>query len=392
VERRLSPLRETDEGEVCGHVRGALGELWALAAAASSGMTSGNCESPSVPEKDAGAISRMRGPGAGMMKWGDRLVMQVPVSFDPVPANSRERLYEVNLTGVAGEVCLPGGVFHGTIALRMILWPAGLSEIGDYCFCESGVEIVDLTSTGIVRLGAFVFAQCRALRIVLVPSTLATLGDGAWEGCSLVRMDLEFTQMERLPPVSFQSCCDLKDVVCPVGLTGIGDGCFRYSGVVHVDLSHSSVRLIGSNVWRGCWSLQRVALPRTLRELGGGCFCCSGLQFLDMSICRLRSLPWGLFQDCRSLWGLTLPFSLERIKSNAFFGCGLWCLEVNPERIRAGWHNLSNVLQTNTRVCLRAATRMRNSRLADGGRPALVFSGSPASGSGTPARPLSPCG
>jgi hypothetical protein len=158
VEHRLSGVRVADEEGALGAVRGGLGELWAFAALCSMGMSRG-WDGRGVGGKPSASGAVM----SGLLMGGGRVVMQIDVQFDGLGEGLRESLCEVDMGGLVGEVRLPDGAFKGARKLVQVVWPVGVTSIGEPCFEESGLEVLDLGQLHIRRIGKRCFFSCRRL-------------------------------------------------------------------------------------------------------------------------------------------------------------------------------------------------------------------------------------
>jgi hypothetical protein len=65
--------------------------------------------------------------------------------------------------------------------------PDGISAVGDFAFVESGSLVrVDLSRTGVRRLGEGAFSCCERLSEVVLPDCLVEVGRGAFEDCEVL--------------------------------------------------------------------------------------------------------------------------------------------------------------------------------------------------------------
>jgi hypothetical protein len=172
VEHRLSGVTVADEGSALDAVRGGLGDLWSFAALCSMGMRwDSESTGGGVGVSASGAVM------SGLLMGGGRVVMQVDVQFDGLGEGLRGSLCEVDMGGLVGEVKLPDEVFKGARRLVRVVWPEGVTSIGESCFEGSSLEVLDLEQMHVRRIGKRCFFSCRQLSRVLLPPQLKELGD-----------------------------------------------------------------------------------------------------------------------------------------------------------------------------------------------------------------------
>ena len=177
--------------------------------------------------------------------------------------------------------------FFGCSRLTSLTLPSGVTEIGDYAFCGSGLTSLTLPY-GVTKIGDYAFRDCSGLTSLTLPSDVTEIGDFAFWGCS-----------------------GLTSLTLPSGVTEIGDYAFRdCSGLTSLTLP-SGVTKIGSSAFSGCSGLTSLTLPSGVTEIG------------DYA-----------FRDCSGLTSLTLPSGVTKIGSSAFSGCsGLTSIYVYAEKL-----------------------------------------------------------
>ena len=92
--------------------------------------------------------------------------------------------------------------FHGCVNLKDLYISAGLEELGDYAFCESGLTSVTLPA-GITSVGEGAFRDCTEMTSASIPDSVTVIGKEAFRGCT-----------------------NLKDLYISAGLVELGDDAF----------------------------------------------------------------------------------------------------------------------------------------------------------------------
>jgi hypothetical protein len=104
---------------------------------------------------------------------------------------------ECGLTAVDVTV-LPPGALDAEVVNRSsaVSSVSRLREVGvRFAFCNAVLARVDLSSTMLVRVKSSAFEACRALRKVVFPASLEELGDRCLAGTGLRSLDLAGTQV-----------------------------------------------------------------------------------------------------------------------------------------------------------------------------------------------------
>ena len=127
--------------------------------------------------------------------------------------------------------------------IKEIVVEDGITEIGDYAFCQmEAVESVTLPDT-VTRIGGWAFADCAALREIRMTQNLKEIGYFAFGRCrSLESIDMPDTLM-RVSGSEFSGCESLKKIVLP--------DAFSYLHCTFED----------------CYSLEEAVLPATVETM-----------------------------------------------------------------------------------------------------------------------------
>ena len=204
--------------------------------------------------------------------------------------------------------------FSGCSHLRLLTIPGGVQRVGTLAFAKcSQLERVRI-EPGVVQLGPSCFSKCAALKRVEMPASVTQIGGGAFFGCSKeLRLygaeDAPAAQYARLNGLTFdfQSWKDDEELV----LREEEDGTLTVLGARQT-------------------APHRIEIPteicgRRVAAIAPKAFFASGTlerQLVSVSFERgLEQLKDSAFAGCESLTQVTLPWGTSAVGRMAFFGC-----------------------------------------------------------------------
>lgn len=167
--------------------------------------------------------------------------------------------------GVSGSYTVAGSVetihseaFYRCAGLTGVVFPTGLTSIGDWAFFGcSGLTNISIPA-GMTRIGNHAFANCAGLRFVSSEAgSAAAAGTGGVTG---------------IGDWAFDSCGQLESVTIGPGLTSIGEGAFfGCSGLASVSVPAGMTK-IGNYAFSYCMSLGGLTLPAAVSDIGDAVF------------------------------------------------------------------------------------------------------------------------
>ncbi len=191
-----------------------------------------------------------------------------------VPSNATLDTYDTYVSQISGG----GGTNYleqyanGTISGAITSAQLGTNlgrNMPQYLFAENAnITSIDLTGTGVQRIGKSFCAQCTGLTSVTLPNTVDTLSDFFLDGCSHVTSITLPSSVISTGSYCLQNCGRLTQIICNMSGAGL-DSYFAFGceGLTLVDLS-SSVRDIASNCFRLNYE-QTHLLEVVLRKTNG---------------------------------------------------------------------------------------------------------------------------
>lgn len=176
--------------------------------------------------------------------------------------------------------------------------PEGVTEIGDYAFCDNRRVTKITLPDSVERLGEDVFSHCYSLKEISLPDSIKEIGEFTFKSCrSLVKVKL---------PKDFK-------VVMP----NMFDGCTSLTDLSFLD----GMEAISNKAFRGCTSLKEVRIPDSIKQVGGSVFMnCTGLTdvYIPDSVTGFDS---GVFDGCTSLRNARLSENTKELVCDVFRGC-----------------------------------------------------------------------
>lgn len=223
--------------------------------------------------------------------------------------------------------------FSGCSHLRLLTIPGGVQRVGTLAFAKcSQLERVRI-EPGVVQLGPSCFSKCAALKRVEMPASVTQIGGGAFFGCSKeLRLygaeDAPTAQYARLNGLTFdfQSWKDDEELV----LREEEDGTLTVLGArqtaphrieIPTEICGRRVAAIAPKAFFASGTLEQLVVGGGVREIGESAFF-GCRQLVSVSFERgLEQLKDSAFAGCESLTQVTLPWGTSAVGRMAFFGC-----------------------------------------------------------------------
>ena len=223
--------------------------------------------------------------------------------------------------------------FSGCSHLRLLTIPGGVQRVGTLAFAKcSQLERVRI-EPGVVQLGPSCFSKCAALKRVEMPASVTQIGGGAFFGCSKeLRLygaeDAPAAQYARLNGLTFdfQSWKNDEELV----LREEEDGTLTVLGArqtaphrieIPTEICGRRVAAIAPKAFFASGTLEQLVVGGGVREIGESAFF-GCRQLVSVSFERgLEQLKDSAFAGCESLTQVTLPWGTSAVGRMAFFGC-----------------------------------------------------------------------
>ena len=223
--------------------------------------------------------------------------------------------------------------FSGCSHLRLLTIPGGVQRVGTLAFAKcSQLERVRI-EPGVVQLGPSCFSKCAALKRVEMPASVTQIGGGAFFGCS---KELRLYGAEEAPAAQyarlngltfdFQSWKDDEELV----LREEEDGTLTVLGArqtaphrieIPTEICGRRVAAIAPKAFFASGTLEQLVAGGGVREIGESAFF-GCRQLVSVSFERgLEQLKDSAFAGCESLTQVTLPWGTSAVGRMAFFGC-----------------------------------------------------------------------
>lgn len=223
--------------------------------------------------------------------------------------------------------------FSGCSHLRLLTIPGGVQRVGTLAFAKcSQLERVRI-EPGVVQLGPSCFSKCAALKRVEMPASVTQIGGGAFFGCS---KELRLYGAEEAPAAQyarlngltfdFQSWKDDEELV----LREEEDGTLTVLGArqtaphrieIPTEICGRCVAAIAPKAFFASGTLEQLVVGGGVREIGESAFF-GCRQLVSVSFERgLEQLKDSAFAGCESLTQVTLPWGTSAVGRMAFFGC-----------------------------------------------------------------------
>ena len=258
--------------------------------------------------------------------------------------------------GACPVVAIAPKAFEGCSALRRVVLPAGLRQIGEKAFSGclhlmqlvipgtvervgtlafancAGLERVRI-EPGVQALGPSCFSRCTGLARVDVPSSLVSFGSGAFFGCGRQLClyggeGVPAQQYAGLNGIAYDSQSWKEDSV--LAFEELGDGSLVVTGPrqnaperieIPAEICGRKIVAIAPKAFFASATLYQLIVGANVREIGEsaffGCRSLTGATF-DRG---LDSVGDSACAGCENLSQVTLPWGTGSVGRMAFFGC-----------------------------------------------------------------------
>ena len=158
-----------------------------------------------------------------------------------------------------------------------VVIPAGkITTVGQYAFSGLNANTIDLSKSGVTKIGNGAFMGCKA-RSILLPTEFQEISTECFSGCTnLTRIDFNNDVVLDLVR-TFMGCSEL--VYVPIikskytgSINGVFSGCIKLKKVILANVTAISADGSDNPVFGGCTSLEYVYLPDSVTQIGAGAF------------------------------------------------------------------------------------------------------------------------
>lgn len=165
-----------------------------------------------------------------------------------------------------------------------VVIPEGITQIGDYAFCENSKISKIVLPEGLIKIGNNAFEKCSKLVQISLPNSLKEIGEYAFRLCKkLQRIEIP-GQCESTGWFAFEKCAGLESLVI-----------------------HEGVKTVGYYSFADCVKLSEIVFPKSLEKIDGGAFNkCQALTELKLPE-NIKILEPSAFGDCKAVGYVTLP-------------------------------------------------------------------------------------
>ena len=190
---------------------------------------------------------------------------------------------------------LPYEVFGWIEALKEVILPNTLTEIGNYAFSGcTGLTSITIPE-GVTSIGEYAFSGCNSLESVTIPQSVSSIGNRAFADCT--------------------------GTLYINGAINDEQGHYFAGSAFERVVFDSAITSLPAYICSGIETLKEVVLPNALTEIGERAFSgCNSLQSIDIPN-SVISIGERAFAECSNLQSIDIPNSVNSIGQNAFYRC-----------------------------------------------------------------------
>ncbi len=146
--------------------------------------------------------------------------------------------------------------------LKEVILPEGLLSIGDYSFCRTAIENINLPST-LLAIGGGAFDGCGGLKSIVLPDVLRRIEWNTFGGCYNLENVTLPSRLNYISSNAFGGCSSLKELRIPPMVEYIEDyafqGCDNLKNV-YVYIANANDIDINMNTF-SCWKTATLHVP-----------------------------------------------------------------------------------------------------------------------------------
>ena len=264
--------------------------------------------------------------------------------------------------------------FNGCEALKNIVLPEGLQEIGEDCFLVSGLEFIHIPST-VTNIGYGAFGHCLSMKKIevdnesknyktidnvlfelndngepailhtypaglegeyKVPDEVTEIAESAFYAANKLT-NITFGQnLQKIGRYAFRYISSLTSLEFNANLQEIGEYAFEQCGsLTDVKLNENLV-ILKTGAFSFCWKLKNINIPDKLQTIEPYCFTyCEDLESIHIAK-GVVSIGMQAFSGDTNLTEITFAKdgALSRLNNKAFAYCGITAMTI-PSSIQS---------------------------------------------------------
>lgn len=148
----------------------------------------------------------------------------------------------------------------GRMCIKNIIFPEGLTEIGNYAFYKCvNLESVKIPY-GVKRIGDHTFSYCESLTSINIPNSVTGIAGMAFEKCESLKNITIPDSVTTIGSYAFQFCINLTSITIPNRITNIGMYTFANCKSLSSLVIPNSVTNIDKSAFDKCSKLEFVTL------------------------------------------------------------------------------------------------------------------------------------
>ena len=237
--------------------------------------------------------------------------------------------------------------FKGCSSLTEVKVPKSLTSFGSNVFgnvsgnnstATTSLTTIDLSSTQVTQLPNSLFQGCSSLSNVKLPAGLTEIGQRAFYNSGLTTINLSDTALTTIKEGSFANTANLTNLTVPktlndlqsdnTGSDNVVKATFSGSGITSLDLSQTTIQKVAASIFNGAEKLATVKLPSTVTRIEQYAFKgTTALKTLTQEAPATSETPAPA--PGRAAGTNQLASTLTNIQQYAFAGTGLESIDLS---------------------------------------------------------------
>lgn len=207
--------------------------------------------------------------------------------------------------------------------IKAVVVESGITNIGDYAFCESANLTLVTICNSVINLGERSFYGCSNLVSCNIPNSVITIGNSAFRECTSLRSVTIGSNVTSIGNSVFYNCTSLQSVNIPGSVTSLGRSVFSHCSALTSITIPSGVTSIGGNIFNKCTGLTSITceavtpLSLTEEDVFNGVSMSIALYVPCLSVNAYKAADyWSDFADIWSFDGVPYSYSVTSADVN----------------------------------------------------------------------------
>ncbi len=272
---------------------------------------------------------------------------QVSVLSDNVfKRNRKVKVVDLSDTGIQR---MGDGCFSGCVKLQTVKLPESVREIPQKAFKKCSLLHTVTHDAGLTKIEAYAFSGCKKL-VNINLSTITSMENNAFESCSSLGKIVFSEELKIIPKAAFKNSVSVSFDVLPLGIVEIGADAFSGCKLSETLVIPGSVDKISKDAFENCNNIEALRIENYSVIPGGDLSAIFGKldKLTSLILDGGRTIPDNFLSFCLHIKTVSVNGEITSIGNNAFKDCtGLSSCKISGNVTKIGKEAFANCLSLN---------------------------------------------